>query len=178
MKKLLIIFVCLSLFACKSKKIDRTKEKEKSRIESVSRLDSLVRINLQLIEELKTESLLEKTRFELRTITDSTGMVQPLEYKHVKNGKVVEEITLKGGSLLHDKDTQKETFQQEKTIKKDEKIEIKSAAKHTENREVKTKKQQAEITATGGTFGGYLSWIIFLLVLAVLAFVSWRLKLF
>lgn len=166
------------LVACKSKKIDATKEKEVSQLEAIQKLDSLTLVNLTMLEKLKTQSLLESTKFQLETITDTNGVVQPLEYKHVKNGKVAEEITLKGGKLLRNKDTKKQSFNQTKTTKKDEKKQLKKESKTTENKEVKRKTKQTDVEVKTGTFGTYITFIVIVIVILVLAWLGWRLKLF
>lgn len=166
------------LVACKSKKIDATKEKEVNQLEAIQKLDSLTLVNLTMLEKLKTQSLLESTKFQLETITDTNGVVQPLEYKHVKNGKVVEEISLTGGALLRNKDTKKQSFNQTKNTKKDEKKQLKKEAKTTENKEVKRKTKQTDVEVTGFQPGFYLTAGISLVAIAVILFFLWRLGVF
>jgi len=178
MRKLLLFFTIIFLVGCKTKKIDATKEKEVSKFEAIQKLDSLTQVNLLMIEELRAQSLLENIRFQLETITDTNGIVQPLEYKHVKNGELVEEITLKGGKLLHNKDTKKEQYNQTKTTKKDEKKQLKKELETTENKEVKKKTKQTDVEVTGFQSGFYLTAGISLVAIAIILFFLWRLGVF
>lgn len=178
MKQLLVILAIIILYGCKTKKVDTTKTKEELRIEKVTQLDSLVRSNLVELEKLKTQSLLEISRFELETITDSSGIILPLEYKHTKYGKVVEQISLKGGKLLSKQNSKKEILGEVKTFQKKEEKHIVKDAKALESTKQKTKTKQTDVRVKGFQPGFYLALSISLVAIAVILFFLWRLGVF
>lgn len=135
-------------------------------------------LSITMYKQIQTQSLLENTRFELHTEKDQNGISQPLEYTREVGGKIVEKITLKGGSLLQSKDTKNESNNKTLSEEKAENSIINLDSKNNENQSVETYTKNKEIESKGLGFGWHLGFTIVAIVLGVLAFLKWRLKLF
>lgn len=168
----------MSLTACRTKKVTVAKTQTIQQSEVIRKLDSLVSLSTTMYQQIQTHSLLTNTRFELRTEKDENGKPQPLEYTYEVDGKVKEKITLKGGSLSRSKDTKSESSNKTISEEKAENNIINLDSKNNENQSVETYAKNKQIESKGFGFGWYVGVGIVVVVLAILAFLKWRLKLF
>ena len=173
-----LLFFVFMMFGCKSTKTNFQQELKKNVNEVMQKVDSISLINQKLIKEIQSNKTKESTRLFLTPLVDSNGVLQPIEYSELSNGIVTRQINLKGGSLEELKE-QLEESQNETLALDTEKASGNSSTNFQGNTttEIDTN-LEAESDSTGGGFWArFKLWIIIVLLL-VLLFLSWRLKLF
>ncbi|GIJ95164.1 hypothetical protein CAPN002_23820 [Capnocytophaga stomatis] len=178
MNLVLKLLIVLLLFAgCKTKhlQIERKEEKHKE-IKKIQK-DSVFK---QEKQGKSTVFQLDNSRsfeIELETEKDSTGQSRTLEFERIRSPSG-EKIIVRGGKVkiktsakTSEKITKKDTLQLNNTS-------VRTNIQENKVTESKSFTKQKEVKTQGFTFGGYLSLILWILVLGTLIFLAWRLKLF
>lgn len=170
MIKHIFLLSLILFFSCGTKKVSVQQEEYQAQQIKLQKLDSIIRTQIELNQAFNQQNFLENSKFELRSLSDSI----PLEYTHEMNGNIIEKITLSGGVLLRSKDTKNQainqTFEETKAEKSKVFVDSKSVVKQQVNKKEKTK----EVKGIQLNF-----WVYFFgFLLGVLAYVTWRLKLF
>lgn len=176
--KLKYLILLVFLFGCKTKQT--TLEQNYSREVEVlqNALDSISEIQKSIFEEFEKNSTRTNRRLVLTPVVDSNGIAQPIQYVEIINGIVVRQINLQGASL-------EETNEAEEVQSKQTKL-MDSLARSTRSESDFALRDDLdanldfkdESKPTKGSFWSrFKLWIIIILLL-VLLFLSWRLKLF
>ncbi|ATA75212.1 hypothetical protein [Capnocytophaga sp. H2931] len=178
MKLLLnLLFLLLFVTGCKIKHVQIERKEEKHKEIKKSQKDSV----FEQVAESRNQFFLREneiiSQFELETEKDNTGQSKVLEFERIRS-PAGEKIIVRGGKVkiktsanTSEKITKKDTLQVNNTSVRTSE----NTQKITEN---KSFKKQKEVKTQGFTFGGYLSLILWILVLGILVFLAWRLKLF
>ncbi|WP_123873957.1 hypothetical protein [Capnocytophaga canimorsus] len=117
------------------------------------------------------------SQFELETEKDSTGQSKTLEFERIRS-PAGEKIIVRGGRVkLKVGSTDRQLYRQKDTLQVNN-ISVRTSENTQKITENKSFKKQKEVKTQGVTFGGYLSLILWILVLGALIFLAWRLKLF
>ncbi|GIJ93353.1 hypothetical protein CAPN002_05710 [Capnocytophaga stomatis] len=177
--KLLLNLLLLLLFftGCKTKHVQIEKSEEQRKEVKKSEKDSV-------FEETKTGKSTvfqldnsQSVELELETEKDSTGQSKTLEFERIRS-PAGEKIIVRGGKVRI-----KTSAQTSEKITKKDTLQVNSTSVRTNIQESKTTEsksfnKQKEVKTQGFTFGGYLSLIFWILILGILVFLAWRLKLF
>jgi len=172
MRKILYLLLALLLLTgCKSKKSNRAEHREEQRSERKETKDSSIQVEKS--QKVSTFDLQHSQSYELtlESDRDSVGNAKEVVYHRIRDGDK-ETIRVQGGKVilrtidnlsksLHEADT---------TLYIDNKISQKREVKKQEASQSKQVEKQVQ-----GTPIRYIFWI---LVVGVLVYVAWRLKLF
>ncbi|SZD72738.1 Uncharacterised protein [Candidatus Ornithobacterium hominis] len=171
MTRFLVLFsLCVVFISCAAKKVKVQQEEYQAQQIKLQKLDSIVQTQMELNQAFNQKSFFENSKFELRSLSDSI----PLTYTHELNGKTVEKITLSGGVLLRSKGTNNQSVNQTFQEKKDEKSKVFIESESIDRQQVKKKEKTKEVKGIQFNF-----WIYFFgFLLAAMAYLTWRLKLF
>lgn len=171
MTRFLVLFsLCVVFISCGTKKVRVQQEEYQAQQTKIEKLDSLIEAKIALNQAFNQKSFFENSKFELRSLNDSI----PLTYTHELNGKTVEKISLSGGVLLRSKDANNQSVNQTFQEEKDEKSKVFVESESIDRQQVKKKEKVKEVKGIQLNF-----WIYFFgFLLSVLAYLTWRLKLF
>ena len=170
-KKLYLLLALMVLFGCRSKKINRTELKEEQKTERKELKDSATRVEKS--QKVSTFDLQQSQSYEitLESDKDSIGNAKDVVYYRARDGDS-ETIRVQGGKVTiktienHSKSLQ----QADSTLTIDNKIIEK---KEEKNHEISQKKQEEK--QVEGTHWRSITWVI---IISLILFVAWRMKLF
>lgn len=94
-----IILLALLLTSCRTAKTDTVKSKELKEHFLRQKIDSLFNLSVEKLKENTQFSAVNLSEFALETITDTAGNTPDLAYTYEINGKIVQRITVTGGTL-------------------------------------------------------------------------------
>lgn len=181
MKRILLIITaiafCFLPTACKTKQLRIEKSEERKKEIKKSQKDSVFK---QEKQGKSTVFQLDNSQFfelDLETEKDSTGQSKVLEFERIRSPSG-EKIIVRGGKVkiktsanTSEKITKKDTLQLNNTS-------VRTNIQENKVTESKSFKKEKEVKTQGVTFGGYLSLIFWILILAALIFLMWKYKLF
>ena len=172
MRKIMYLLLALMvLFGCRSKKINRTEHREEQKSERKEVKDSTTHVEKSL--KVATFDFHQSQSYEitLESDRDSVGNAKELVYYRIRDGDS-ETIRVQGGRVtlrtIHN--LSKSQKQADSTLTIDNKIIEK---KEQKNHEISQKKQEEK--QVEGTHWMSITWII---VISLILFVAWRMKLF
>ncbi len=168
-----LLLILLFVIGCKTKHVQIEKSEEQRKEVRKSKKDSV----FEQVAESRNQFFLREneiiSQFELETEKDSTGQSKALEFERIRSPSG-EKIIVRGGKVkiktsanTSEKITKKDTLQLNNTSVRTSE----NTQKITEN---KSFKKQKEVKTQGVTFGFYF-WLV---VVLLLLFLAWRLKLF
>ena len=170
-KKLYLLLALMVLFGCKSKKSNQTEHREERQSERKETKDSSSHVEKS--QKVVTFDLQHSQSYELtlESDRDSMGNAKELVYYRIRDGDS-ETIRVQGGKVtLKTIDNLSKSLQQaDSTLVINNQISQKSEVKKQETNQSKQVEKQVQ-----GTPIRYIFWI---LVVGVLVYVAWRLKLF
>lgn len=176
--KYFTLLLLLFFVGCKTQK-SSLEQSYSHKLEALNtKLDSIFEVNLSLIEELESKTNKQSTRLVLTPIIDSNGLAIPIEYKEKRNGVTTREISLKGGAL--EETNEAEEKETKKTTVKDSLARSKRSQSDfalTDASDSSLDFSDESEPTQGSFWARFKLWIIIILLL-VLLFLSWRLKLF
>lgn len=170
-KFLSLLLALILLFGCRSKKINRTELKEEQKTERKELKDSATRVEKS--QKVSTFEIQQSQLYEitLESDKDSIGNAKDVVYYRARDGDS-ETIRVQGGKVTiktienHSKSLQ----QADSTLTIDNKIiEKKEERKHG----ISQKKQEEK--QVEGTHWRSITWVI---IISLILFVAWRMKLF
>ena len=172
MKKIVYILLALGVLSgCRSKKSSRTELKEEEKSERKEVKDSATHV--EKVQKVATFDFRQLQSYEitLESDRDSVGNAKELVYYRIRDGDS-ETIRVQGGKvILKTIDNLSKSHQQaDSTLYIDNKIIKKKEEKNHEISQKKEEEKQVE-----GTHWWSITWII---VLSLILFVAWRMKLF
>ena len=172
MRKILYLLLALMvLFGCRSKKSSRTEHREEQRSEKKETKDSSIQVEKS--EKVSAFDLQHSQSYELtlESDRDSMGNAKELVYYRIRDGDS-EIIRVRNGKVtLKTIDNLSKRLQQaDSTLVINNQTSQKSEVKKQETSQSKQVEKQVQ-----GTPIRYIFWI---LVVGVLVYVAWRLKLF
>ena len=170
-KFLSLLLALILLFGCRSKKINRTELKEEQKTERKELKDSATRVEKS--QKVSTFEIQQSQLYEitLESDKDSIGNAKDVVYYRARDGDS-ETIRVQGGKVTiktienHSKSLQ----QADSTLTIDNKIIEK---KEEKNHEISQKKQEEK--QVEGTHWRSITWVI---IISLILFVAWRMKLF
>ena len=170
-KKLYLLLALILLFGCRSKKINRTELKEEQKTERKELKDSATRVEKS--QKVSTFEIQQSQLYEitLESDKDSIGNAKDVVYYRARDGDS-ETIRVQGGKvILRTIDNLSKSLQQaDSTLTINNKIiEKKEERKHG----ISQKKQEEK--QVEGTHWRSITWII---IISLILFVAWRMKLF
>ena len=170
-KKLYLLLALMLLFGCRSKKSNRTEHREEQRSERKETKDSTTHV--EKARKVSTFNLQQSQSYEitLESDRDSVGNAKELVYYRIRDGDS-ETIRVQGGrvTLRTIDNLSKSLHEADTTLYIDNKI---SQTNETKNQYLQQSRQvQKEVKKTPFIF------IIGVLILGVVAWILWRLKLF
>ncbi len=175
-KTQIVVFLSLlfTVISCKTKKVESEKIKQIEK-ESISRhLDSLSIVKLNSVFNLEAKQSEFKNTFILKSLNllDSTGQAVPFHFKHFIDGKLNEEIYLKGGTLTNEKEsTQKATSKKENVNTKEiKRIEVDVGLKKEKESLKLTNTKQLDVN--GFQFGFYLWLLLIVIILITIRYIN------
>ena len=172
MRKIMYLLLALMvLFGCRSKKINRTEHREEQKSERKEVKDSTTHVEKSL--KVATFDFHQSQSYEitLESDRDSVGNAKELVYYRIRDGDS-ETIRVQGGrvTLRTIDNLSKSLRQADSTLVIDNKIiEKKEERKHG----ISQKKQEEK--QVEGTHWRSITWII---IISLILFVAWRMKLF
>lgn len=170
-KKLYLLLALLLLIGCRSKKSSRTEHREEQRSERKETKDSS--IHVEKSQKVVTFELQHSQSYEitLESDRDSVGNAKEVVYHRIRDGDS-ETIRVQGGkvTLKAIDNLSKRLHEADSTLVINNQISQKSEIKKQEASQSKQVEKQVQ-----GTPIRYIFWI---LVVGVLVYVAWRLKLF
>ncbi|GIM53769.1 hypothetical protein [Capnocytophaga cynodegmi] len=172
-----LLLILLFVIGCKTKHVQIERKEEKHKEVRKSKKDSV-------FEETKTGKTTvfqvdnsQVFELDLETEKGSAGQSKVLEFERIRSPSG-EKIIVRGGRVkiktsaqTSEKITKKDTLQVNNTS-------VRTNIQENKTTENKSFNKQKEVKTQGFTFGGYLSLILWILVLGTLIFLAWRLKLF
>ena len=172
MRKIMYLLLALLLLgSCRSKKLNRTEHREEQRSERKETKDSYTRVEKS--QKVSTFEVQQSQSYEvtLESEKDSAGNAKELVYYRIRDGDS-ETIRVRNGKVtLKTVDNLSKSLQQaDSTLVINNQISQKSEVKKQEASQSKQVEKQVQ-----GTLIRYIFWI---LVVGVLLYVAWRLKLF
>ncbi len=172
MRKIMYLLLALMLLTgCRSKKSNRTEHREEQKSERKETKDSSTHV--EKARKVSTFDLQQSQSYEitLESDRDSMGNAKELVYYRIRDGDS-ETIRVQGGKVtLRTTDNLSKSLQQvDSTLVINNQISQKSEVKKQEASQSKQVEKQVQ-----GTPVRYIFWI---LVVGVLVYVAWRLKLF
>ena len=166
-----LLLALMVLFGCRSKKINRTEHREEQKSERKEVKDSTTRVEKS--QKVSTFDFHQSQSYEitLESDKDSAGNAKELVYYRIRDGDS-ETIRVQGGKvILKSIESHSKSHQQaDSTLVIDNKIIEKKEEKTHEISQKKQEKKQVE-----GTHWWSITWII---VISLILFVAWRMKLF
>lgn len=170
-KFLSLLLALLLLTGCKGKKLNKTEHREEQRSERKEVKDGATRVGKA--QKVSTFDLQQFQSYEitLESEKDSTGNAKELVYYRIRDGDS-ETIRVRNGkvTLKSINNISKSLHQADSTLVINNQISQKSEVKKQEASQSKQVEKQVQ-----GTPIRYIFWI---LVVGVLVYVAWRLKLF
>jgi len=172
MRKIMYLLLALLLLGgCRSKKSSRTEHREEQKSERKEVKDSAT--HLEKSQKVATFDLQHSQSYEitLESDKDSAGNAKELVYYRIRDGDS-ETIRVQGGKvILKSIESHSKSHQQaDSTLTIDNKIIEKKEEKNYEISQKKQEEKQVE-----GTHWWSITWII---VLSLILFIAWRMKLF
>ena len=172
MRKIMYLLLALLLLTgCRSKKSNRTELKEEQKTERKELKDSATRVEKS--QKVATFDLQQSQTYEitLESDKDSVGNSKELVYYRIRDGDS-ETIRVQGGKVtLRTIDNLSKSLQQaDSTLVIDNKI---IETKEEKNHEISQKKQEEK--QVEGTHWRSITWVI---IISLILFVAWRMKLF
>ena len=166
-----LLLALILLFGCRSKKINRTELKEEQKTERKELKDSATRVEKS--QKVSTFEIQQSQLYEitLESDKDSIGNAKDVVYYRARDGDS-ETIRVQGGKvILRTIDNLSKSLQQaDSTLTINNKIiEKKEERKHG----ISQKKQEEK--QVEGTHWRSITWII---IISLILFVAWRMKLF
>ena len=166
-----LLLALLLLFGCRSKKSSKTELKEEQKSERKEVKDSSTHIEKS--QKVSTFDLQQSQSYEitLESDRDSVGNAKELVYYRIRDGDS-ETIRVQGGKVtLRTIDNLSKSLRQaDSTLYIDNKIIKKKEEKTLEISHKKQEEKQVE-----GTHWRSITWII---IISLILFISWRMKLF
>jgi hypothetical protein len=166
-----LLLALLLLGGCRSKKSSRTEHREEQKSERKEVKDSAT--HLEKSQKVATFDLQHSQSYEitLESDKDSAGNAKELVYYRIRDGDS-ETIRVQGGKvILKSIESHSKSHQQaDSTLTIDNKIIEKKEEKNYEISQKKQEEKQVE-----GTHWWSITWII---VLSLILFIAWRMKLF
>ena len=172
MRKIMYLLLALMvLFGCRSKKINRTEHREEQKSERKEVKDSTTHVEKS--QKVTTFDFHQSQSYEitLESDRDSVGNAKELVYYRIRDGDS-ETIRVQGGKVILKTidNLSKSLRQADSTLYIDNKIiEKKEERKHG----ISQKKQEEK--QVEGTHWWSITWII---IISLILFVAWRMKLF
>ena len=170
-KFLSLLLALLLLTGCKGKKLNKTEHREEQKSERKEVKDSSTQV--EKAQKVATFDLQQSQSYELtiESDRDSVGNAKEVVYHRIRDGDS-ETIRVQGGKVtLKTIDNLSKSLQQaDSTLVINNQISQKSEVKKQETNQSKQVEKQVQ-----GTPIRYIFWI---LVVGVLVYVAWRLKLF
>ena len=172
MRKIMyLLLALLLLFGCRSKKSSRTEHREEQKSERKEVKDSTTHVEKSL--KVATFDFHQSQSYEitLESDRDSVGNAKELVYYRIRDGDS-ETIRVQGGKVtLRTIDNLSKSLRQaDSTLVIDNKIIEKKEEKNYKISQKKEEEKQVE-----GTHWRSITWII---IISLILFVAWRLKLF
>ena len=172
MRKIMYLLLALMvLFGCRSKKINRTEHREEQKSERKEVKDSTTHVEKSL--KVATFDFHQSQSYEitLESDRDSVGNAKELVYYRIRDGDS-ETIRVQGGrvTLRTIDNLSKSLYEADSTLTIDNKIIEKKEKKNYEISHKKQEEKQVE-----GTHWRSITWII---IISLILFVAWRMKLF
>lgn len=172
MRKIMyLLLALLLLFGCRSKKSSRTELKEEQKSERKEVKDSATHV--EKVQKVATFDLHQFQTYEitLESDRDSVGNSKELVYYRIRDGDS-ETIRVQGGriTLRTIDNLSKSLVEADSTLTIDNKIIEKKEEKNYEISHKKQEEKQVE-----GTHWRSITWII---VISLILFIAWRMKLF
>lgn len=176
MKSILkLLLLLLFVTGCKTKHLQIERKEDRHKETRQVKKDSV----FEQVAESRNQFFLREneiiSQFELET-ADSIGGKE-LTFERIRS-PAGEKIIVRGGRVkiktsanFSEKITRKDTLQVNNTS-------VRTNIQENKTSESKSFKKEKEVKTQGFTFGGYLSLILWILVLVSLIFLAWRLKLF
>ena len=166
-----LLLALLLLFGCRSKKSSRTELKEEQKSERKEVKDSATHV--EKVQKVATFDLHQFQTYEitLESDRDSVGNSKELVYYRIRDGDS-ETIRVQGGriTLRTIDNLSKSLVEADSTLTIDNKIIEKKEEKNYEISHKKQEEKQVE-----GTHWRSITWII---VISLILFIAWRMKLF
>ena len=166
-----LLLALMVLFGCRSKKINRTEHREEQKSERKEVKDSTTHVEKSL--KVATFDFHQSQSYEitLESDRDSVGNAKELVYYRIRDGDS-ETIRVQGGrvTLRTIDNLSKSLRQADSTLTIDNKIIEKKEKKNYEISHKKQEEKQVE-----GTHWRSITWII---IISLILFVAWRMKLF
>lgn len=172
MRKIMYLLLALLLLGgCRSKKSSRTEHREEQKSERKEVKDSTTRVEKS--QKVSTFDLHQSQTYEitLESDKDSVGNAKELVYYRIRDGDS-ETIRVQGGrvTLRTIDNLSKSLYEADSTLTIDNKIIEKKEEKTLEISHKKQEEKQVE-----GTHWRSITWVI---IISLILFVAWRLKLF
>lgn len=166
-----LLLALLLLTGCRSKKSSKTELKEEQKTERKELKDSATRVEKS--QKVATFDLQQSQTYEitLESDKDSVGNAKELVYYRIRDGDS-ETIRVQGGKvILKSIESHSKSLQQaDSTLVIDNKI---IETKEEKNHEISQKKQEEK--QVEGTHWRSITWVI---IISLILFVAWRMKLF
>ena len=166
-----LLLALLLLFGCRSKKSSRTEHREEQKSERKEVKDSTTHVEKSL--KVATFDFHQSQSYEitLESDSDSVGNAKELVYYRIRDGDS-ETIRVQGGRvILKSIESHSKSLQEaDSTLTIDNKIIEKKEKKNYEISHKKQEEKQVE-----GTHWRSITWII---IISLILFVAWRMKLF
>ena len=166
-----LLLALLLLFGCRSKKSSRTEHREEQKSERKEVKDSTTHVEKSL--KVATFDFHQSQSYEitLESDRDSVGNAKELVYYRIRDGDS-ETIRVQGGRvILKSIESHSKSLQEaDSTLTIDNKIIEKKEKKNYEISHKKQEEKQVE-----GTHWRSITWII---IISLILFVAWRMKLF
>ena len=172
MRKLaLLLLAFLALVGCRTRKVTTTEQKQTQKEHFIHYKDSSQLFAYNSHSSQFSHSSQENYEIELESLTDSVGNPRELIYTRIRDGDS-ETIRVSGGKVkITTKNTHSKSLQQaDSTLYNNSYTRIKTEAKtdkYTQHKQVSKQVKNSTIRH-----------ILWLLLLAILVFILWRLKLF
>ena len=172
MRKIMYLLLALMvLFGCRSKKSSRTEHREEQKSEKKEVKDSTTHVEKS--QKVSTFEIQQSQLYEitLESDKDSVGNAKELVYYRIRDGDK-ETIRVQGGKvILKSIESHSKSHQQaDSTLVIDNKIIEKKEEKNYKISQKKEEEKQVE-----GTHWRSITWII---IISLILFVAWRMKLF
>ena len=172
MRKIMYLLLALLLLGgCRSKKSSRTEHREEQKSERKEVKDSSTHVEKS--QKVATFDFHQSQSYEitLESDRDSVGNAKELVYYHIRDGDS-ETIRVQGGKVIIKTidNLSKSLVEADSTLTIDNKIIEK---KEQKNHEISQKKQEGK--QVEGTHWRSITWII---IISLILFIAWRMKLF
>ncbi len=174
----ILVSIFLLVIGCRTRKVQKHQEsKVETKKVQVSQ-ESVAKIEVEKLHEI-AENLKSSNfnhQLNLTPKIDNTGVVQPVEYKELRNGKPYREIYIKGGSLNENKQVKSKANEKRYNSIVKQNKQLKSQLVKALDIILQWEQRQRQIEAKGFQFGVYLIAGFGLLLLIALGYFEYRIK--